>query len=346
MLALAASAFLVLYILLPASFARWGTSSLLPLRSVRRTSTEEAIVSLLLVSVPFALATTVVHHLPGAKNWPWPVTETAYLQGNTYNTLREDDYRAILSVLSNDNSLKPPGVDIWESFKRAERRQQRFLFWYYILAVAFGCCQGLLGRVYERTREREDQDQTPATSSHRTIWKALWKWVAEKLILRNVSKWPALLKPSSLGLKNTVVKVQILTSDGNLYRGTVSGHYVDADDELSGLILVKPQRRKLTPAESSDLKTDQASTFSEPALPTGSRDVLAIRSDWKPKGGWRDIPGAKLYFAADKIINLNLSHTSPPTEELIVRFVKETLQPGMPTFRVSVQGLRSESTGE
>lgn len=318
MVALAASVFLVLYLFLPAFFCRFGISIFLPLRSVRRTSTQEAIISLLLVLIPFGLAVHAVHNWPIAKSWPLPINEKSDDFG------REQDYRNVLSALYSEKSLTTRGECLWESSERAGRRQARFLTWYYITAFLFGCLQGALGRRHQRKRGRGTEDKVGNQLSQRwSILKTLsrwikvgWRWILEKLIVRNVSRWPTLLKPSLLGI-DRVAQVQILTTDGNLYQGIVSEQHVDADDELSGLILVSPQRRKLTPAESS-------MTTQRPVAPGSLK-----------QNGWRDIPGAQLYLLADKISNLNVDHIPPPRSERVTEHLQKTLQ-DVPTYKVQV----------
>ena len=54
-----------------------------------------------------------------------------------------------------------------------------------------------------------------------------------------------------------------------------------------------------------------------------------------PRGYWKEIPGAKLYIFADKILNLNLNYESPePSAQVVEEFLRKYLATAIPPFHV------------
>jgi len=163
-------------------------------------------------------------------------------------------------------------------------RQSRFLFWYFVSVVAFASLAGWLSTKYGR-------------------WNRfpIFRWFADVYLVRHISQWHPLLTSFVFPDPSTVVKADILMTDGTLYAGEVAAHFVDKDGNLSGLFLVRPKR------------------FDRPAL-------LKEREKWGSNRSaaqfWRPIPSAKIYLFGDKIINLNLNYESPrPTRELVEKFL-------------------------
>ena len=97
----------------------------------------------------------------------------------------------------------------------------------------------------------------------------------------------------------------IVTTTDNLYRGRISEHFIDTDGKLTGLILTEAKR------------FDQR---------TYLRDCDS-KNQRESEEYWREIPGAKLYMFADKIVNLNMNYESPePTAEVLAKFLSERLK--------------------
>ncbi len=71
--------------------------------------------------------------------------------------------------------------------------------------------------------------------------KQVFTWVADLYLLPHISQWyVSLLR--SLSDKRTTVKADILMTDNTLYSGDVAEHFIDKEGNLSGLFLATPQR--------------------------------------------------------------------------------------------------------
>ena len=91
--------------------------------------------------------------------------------------------------------------------------------------------------------------------------------------------------------KEATVSADILCTDESLYNGEVKQYFLDGS-KISGLILVKPRRydrRSYLADLDKGLKPDKTKY-------------------------WKDIPSAKLYLFADRILNINLNYV--PHESL------------------------------
>lgn len=122
------------------------------------------------------------------------------------------------------------------------------------------------------------------------IWIAKrYKQLAKHVLLPSISEWHLLLTPFFfIDKKNTVVRAEILSSEGILYRGKVVEHSSDKNGRLVGIIISHAFRFRR-----DDYVEDKKN---------GSVDS---------KDYWRLIPGSQLYIMAEKIQNLNLSYDGP-----------------------------------
>jgi hypothetical protein len=161
------------------------------------------------------------------------------------------------------------------------------LFWYYLLTATLGLIFGYLAGSYGRFKSNR-----------------LYRWFADKFLFSRISEWHPLLTPFVFADKNTVVRANILTVSDNLYRGTVSEHFVDGDGRLTGVILTDAVR------------FDRRSFL---------QDKDAMRTT-ETEAYWKEVPGDKLYVFADKIVDLNLSYESPePPDEVLEKFLSRRL---------------------
>jgi len=207
--------------------------------------------------------------------------------------LRYSDYVTVASGLYSESLFKEYGQRFWDALARTLYRQGRFAAWYFLLVTVVARFAGFLSKRYGRFRKYK-----------------LYSKFADVYLLPHLSQWHVLLKPFAFpDPKNTIVRADILMSDNTLYRGEVVDHFQDKDGNLSGIFLGNPVR--------FDRKT-----------------YLNEKERWgvvRPTSVfWREIPSAKLYLFADKIVNLNLNY-EPPTAipEVIERYVSQ-LQKGRP----------------
>jgi hypothetical protein len=206
------------------------------------------------------------------------------------------DYKLVASCLYSEQTFRDSKQAFWDSFGRVARRQSQFLGWYYVLVMGEGLLVGLLAGHYGRFKKNR-----------------VYSWMADKVLLPSISEWHPLLTPFVFADKSTVVRADVLTTGDNLYRGRVSQYFLDPGGRLSGLIL-------------TDMVRFDRRTYLQ--------DKDAHRGP-DPRGYWKEIPGAKLYIFADKILNLNLNYESPePSARVVEEFLRKYLATAIPPFHV------------
>lgn len=204
-----------------------------------------------------------------------------------YPELKAQDYQLVASCIYSENIFVQKTQAFWQALDRTLPRQALFLFWYYLLTALMASALGYLTASYRKL------------GSNRS-----YRWFANKFLFPYISEWHPLLTSFVFSDPHTVVRADILTTNDTLYRGRVSEHFVDSDGRLTGLILTEAKRY----------------------------DRRTYLRDWEQDNEidtelyWRDIPGAKLYIFADKIVNLNLDYESPdPPEEAVLKFLRDRL---------------------
>lgn len=209
------------------------------------------------------------------------------------------DYKLVASCLYSEQTFRDSKQAFWDSFGRVARRQSRFLGWYYVLVMGEGLVVGVLAGHYGRFKRNR-----------------VYSWMADKILLPSISEWHPLLTPFVFADKTTVVRADVLTTGDNLYRGKVSEYFLDTGGRLSGLIL-------------TDMLRFDRRTYLQ--------DKDARRGP-DPRGYWKEIPGAKLYLFADKILNLNLNYESAePSAQVVEEFLRKYLATAIPPFHVEFQ---------
>jgi hypothetical protein len=278
--ALAASLLITLYLLIPSSLFRLFFGFFVPLRSFVRTRGEELFQAVASVFLPICLTAILVWTVSPFNQLPLSFIDTTQA--------RSADYKLIASALYSEAIFKEKGDAFWNALNRTERRQGRFLIWYYLFVVIEGVLVGGLCISYPKLAGRR------------------WYEVAAKhVLLPNISAWHLLLTPFFFQDKSTVVWVDILCADDTLYRGRVIDHSVDKEGQLAGIIITDAKRYD----RKAYLKEKEKST-------------AAVNKDEY----WRPIPGAKLYLFADKILNLNLSYEGPqPSSSLMAALLSRLL---------------------
>jgi hypothetical protein len=209
------------------------------------------------------------------------------------------DYRLVASCLYSEQTFREAKQTFWDSFGRVAQRQSRFLSWYYGLVMAEGLLVGVLAGQYGRFKGNRP-----------------YSWMADNILLPRVSEWHPLLTAFVFADKSTIVRADVLTTGDNLYRGKVSQYFLDTGGRLSGLILT------------DTLRFDRRTYLRDKDSGRGP-DAL---------GYWKEIPGAKLYIFADKILNLNLNYESPePSAEIVEEFLRKYLATAIPPFHVEIR---------
>lgn len=201
---------------------------------------------------------------------------------------KAQDYKLVANCLYSETIFTQQTQAFWQALTRTLPRQTLFLFWYYLLAALTAVGLGYLTASYGKL------------GSNR-----YYRWFANKFLFPRISEWHPLFTSFVFSDKQTVVRADILTTTDTLYRGRVSEHFVDSAGKLTGLILTEAKR--------FDRRT---------YLRDWDEDRLRKTDEY-----WREIPGAKLYMFADKIVNLNLNYeTSEPPTDALTRFLLERLK--------------------
>jgi hypothetical protein len=206
----------------------------------------------------------------------------------THPELKAQDYRLVASCLYSESIFTQNTATFWQALDRTVPRQSLFLFWYYLLNALTALGLGYLSASYGKLGPNK-----------------YYRWFANKFLFPRISEWHPLFTSFVFADKQTVVRADILTTTDNLYRGKISEHFTDAAGKLTGLILTEANRYDRR-AYLRDSETNQA---------VNTEDY------------WREIPGAKMYMVADKIVNLNLNYESDePHESALLNFLRERLK--------------------
>lgn len=281
MIALVTTLLLVFYVLIPGILFRFGTSfSKVKLKSFQRTRTQEATFATSVALLPFFLAFAGVRYLPVMRNFPVAVAEAGQTQ-------RLEDYHRMGTLLMAsdfsklagcDASGKPcPGADAyWGSLDRVIRRQGRLLSWYFFFVLLEGWAFGVFAGKYGEWRHWGGK--------RRGILR-VYTWFARKFVLPNLSEWHVLLTGFNWP-KGVLVVVDVLQTDGHLYRGRVEDYFVDADGKFTGLLLQDVDRFDLNAYR----RVQDA----------GHPETVASENFWKA------IPSENFYIGQGSISNLNI----------------------------------------
>lgn len=183
---------------------------------------------------------------------------------------RRADYKMVFAGFYDEEVFRKQQSEFWKATTRVLRRQGRMLTWYYTLLLAEALLLGWLSLNYGRFYSNK-----------------YYAWFADNVLLPNIEEWHLLLTPfSQRSEPETQVRVDVLTSGDHLYRGQVLDYFTDTEGKLTGVFLMDAARFQRHPY------------------------IQAIQAGEKPDPDnyWKQIPGAKLYISAGKILNLNISY--------------------------------------
>lgn len=297
MIALALSVLAAGYLLIPNAWYRFLLSHFVPLKIFQERKTEDIARAVATLGLLFVVSLLAVWYLPVLRDYPFTFPETRHL--------RASDYKVVVSCLYSEELFKTQGDGFWDAFWRVAKRQGHFACWYYSLVTVCALLAGVMSRYYGRLSRVDDDLSQQESGLRRRIKVAAvksYKMFSDFYLLPHVSQWYVVLTAFTFpDPKNTIVKADVLMTDGTLYRGIVADHFLDKDGNLAGLFLEKPSRYD-------------------------RRAQLRERDSWgtsrESKAYLRPIPSAKLYLVADKIVNLNLNFEPPiAIADIVQRFV-------------------------
>jgi hypothetical protein len=268
-LAVLFSLLLTLYLIIPEAIFRTIFGWFVPPRNFVLSRVETAYRALVVAVLPLAFALAGSWYLPIMQTFPFPVK-------NNTSELRRADYREVLSALYSDEEYRSSKKEFWSAFTKCARRQARLIAWYILAIVLEASAAGRLAADYAKYKS-----------------DPVYSWLADKFLFSYISEWHPLLTPYMFVEKGTTVQADILCTNGTLYQGVVTQHFVK-DGTLTGIFLTEPKR----------FKRDQYARDSNESEKTGGE---------KPDKNkyWQEIPSQNLYFFADKIFNMNLTYRSP-----------------------------------
>ncbi len=214
------------------------------------------------------------------------------------NSTNSSDYKVVASAFYSEQFFHQAGEEFWRALDRAAWRQGQILGWYWGLVIVEALLLSFLVRRYGRYRGNR-----------------VYSKFADTLLLPNVSQWHVLLTPFVFPDRKATVKADVLSSEGTLYQGTVSDHFLDVDGMLSGVILTEPRRfdRRTYLKDKDEGTKKETETY------------------------WRDIPSAKLYIFADKISNINLNYQPELPSTKAITDILEKLGKAGQTYSVTIR---------
>ena len=281
MLVVLFSLLLTLYLVIPEAIFRTIFGWFVPPRNFVLSRTETAYRALGVAALPLVLAFFGSWYLPVMKSFPFSVRENS-------PQLRRADYRVVAESLYSETEFQRLRSDFWPAFTRCARRQARLFLWYSLFIVLEASLAGKLAKNFARYKHN-----------------AVYKWIADKLLFSYISEWHPLLTPYAYIDSNTTVQADILCTNGTLYQGRVSQHFLK-NGQLTGIFLQEPRRF--------------------------DRDAYLRAKDAgqnpQTEAFWKQIPSQNLYFFAEKIVNMNLGYKPPERldSRIIAKFIADVLK--------------------
>ena len=282
MIAVVASLFLLLYVLVPGGLFRLVTSLTLPVKKFQKTKTQEITFAVVSSFLPFWLSVALVWSV---ATWPFPTYEGS--------AQRRIAYRTVFMSLASDKKMDEAtqkGV-YWRSANSVLRRQGRFLIWYYLLVCAEAGFFSWLATQYRSTG-------TPR-------WRDRIAW---GILPPSISEWHVLLTNFGSPKTQARIELDVLSTDGLLYQGGLRDYFFNAEGELAGVLLSKAaryDRDQYTAHQKADFEATVAKWPEKPA-----HKFARDRETY-----WRFIPGADLfYIPRERIANVNVRHVTPPAD--------------------------------
>jgi hypothetical protein len=213
MIALIASAALVLFLLVPGILFKSIFSLFIPLDKFNRTRSEELSFSAFAAVMPFALTFIAVTSVGWFGNHPFFFPDSS--------AQKVSDYQSAFSSIYSEAFFSQHRAEFWGASLRIAYRQARILVWLYFFTAMEALLFGWLGKNFGRFQKFRP-----------------YGFVADKFLLPNISSWYVLLTPFLWPPEpERKVMADLLTSDDHLYRGEVVAHEVDTDGKLRGVLI-------------------------------------------------------------------------------------------------------------
>lgn len=268
----------LLYVLVPTGLFRIINSFAFPIK-LPKTKSQEITIATVLCLLPFLLATISVWTL---ATWPFPTKEDFFHRRLAYRTV----FASLMSDKQLDNAVAADRF--WASTNSVLRRQLRFLLWYYVFVAIEARTFSWLAASYQSKGKR-------------------WRDQIGRLAMRaSLSEWAVLL--TDLGSPKTNIEIDVLSTDGVLYQGSLRDYFFNGEGELAGVLLSRAaryDRDQYSAHQKIDLDSIVARWPEDPA-----RRLVRDTTSY-----WKRIPGADLfYIPRERISNINVRHVPSPAE--------------------------------
>jgi hypothetical protein len=277
MIALSASLFLLFYVLVPGAMFRLGTSFAVPLKKFHKTKSQEVTFAVVAAFLPFWFAMALVWY---PVSFPFKTPET--------HQQRKESYRIIFSSFTTDKAMDDATKQgkFWPSLNSVLKRQSRFLFWYYCFVAIEATLFWYLASRHRKFRGIK-----------------LYDFLVDRLLIPNISEWYVILTDFAVPTDTPrIIEIDVLSTEDILYRGRVSDYFLDAEGELTGVLLSKAERFE------RDKYIEHKTTDFKALIESWPQPPKHTFAESKEKY-WSRIPGAGLfYIPKDKISNLNVRH--------------------------------------
>lgn len=232
--------------------------------------------------LPFWLTVALVWTV---ATWPFPTPEDS--------SHRRLAYRTVVTSLASDRQMEDAlnGGLYWHSTNSVIRRQGRFLFWYYLLVCAEAGMFSWLSTQYRSTGKPRWLDR-----------------IAAQILPPSISEWHVLLTNFGSPITKAQIEIDVLSTDGILYRGGLRDYFFNAEGDLSGLLLSKAARYDRVQYSAHQQVDLDAIVARWPEAPT--HKFTRDRDTY-----WRFIPGADLFYVPrERIANINVRHITPSAD--------------------------------
>lgn len=318
MIAVIASLVVLFYLLVPGGLFRLVTSTSLSLKKFHKTKAQDVTFSILTCLLPFCASVLIAWY---ASTWPFPTQESLVKRRQSYRTF----FQAMISDKRLEESLKiDPAkfnsddtrelLPFWSATNGVLKRQGRFLAWYYFFVIIEAGFFVWLGKQYKKSNIKEAK-------------KKRWRdRLGSRLLVPIVSEWHVLL--TDFGSPGTLERIEldVLTSDGILYRGQLVDYFYTPDGDLSGIVLNRAYR-----FDRDDYREHKKADLDNAVkVPPITVRFTRDRAEY-----WREIPGAiAFYIPKERISNINVRQITKPSDVIGIA-EKRLAARNMPDYVIS-----------
>jgi hypothetical protein len=200
-IALAFSALIAIYLLIPNALFRFFLGQFVPVKVFQGSRTEELTRAVVTLVLAFCLAMLAIWYAPICKSYPFRFPDN-YAQ-------RSSDYIVVASGFYSEVMFKDYGNVFWAALGRILKRQGRMVTWYYFFCVAFAVLYAWASKRYGRFKEWRPFAAFGSHFPKMAEWRPYEKF-ADHYLLPHISQWHVILTPFTFPDPKTAVKADVL----------------------------------------------------------------------------------------------------------------------------------------